>query len=72
MGRNTFLMTSHEVHCHEPLDEGYLGILEYSTYKGREAVFAPVAGKPAVLATLAVVATALGADNILLFAYAPS
>ena len=52
-------MAGDKVHCHEPLAEGHLGVLEYRAYKRREAVFAMVTGKSATLAAFTMVAVML-------------
>ena len=64
-------MAGDKVHCHEPLAEGHLGVLEYRAYKRREAVFAMITGKSATLAAFTMVVSAFGAYYVLCVTDAP-
>ena len=65
MAADTLLVRWNEVHCHKPLDKGQLGVLEDCANQAGEIPLALVAAEPLVLASTAMVSTAVGADNVL-------
>jgi hypothetical protein len=61
---NTLLMTADKVHCHKPLAQGYLGILENRANQHGEIGAATVTAVFTIGAFNAFYATAIGAYNV--------
>jgi hypothetical protein len=61
-----------KVHSQEPLDKWQLGIFEDSTNEARKVLVAPCAMETSILGHLAVMLTAIRANNILLLTNTPT
>lgn len=64
MGGYALLVAADEVHSHKPLDEAYLGVLEYRTHGHVERALALRAAVSPVLAGVAVVPSAVRAHDV--------
>ena len=65
-------MRRDKVHCQEPLDKWQLGILKDSTNEAREVLVAPCAMETTILGHLAMMLTAIRANNVLLLTDTPT
>ena len=62
--RHTLLVAADKIHSHKPLNQGYLGILEDSTYGNGEGAVAMRADILSVLAYVTMVLSTIGANHI--------
>ena len=67
MTADTLLVAADEVHSHKPLDERQLRVLENGTDKAGEVLVASSTMETPVLGHLAVVLSAIRADNVTVF-----